>query len=125
MSRSKPLIIEICPNEPRASMCLQSGASVRGSEYEADILDCCASGDCEPACNYVRDHVGVEFRIVARNATGEYENRLATADEKAATCRAIYFDSKTNFADERLAETYLIWQAATDAENEDEDEEIA
>lgn len=116
---SKPLIIEICPNEPRASMCLANGESVRGSDYESDVLDCCASGDCQPACEHIREHVGVEFRIVARNAAGDYENRLATPGEKAAACRAIYFESESDFTDESLAETYLIWQAAADVENEE------
>ncbi len=113
-----PIIIEVCPHEPRASMCLANGESVLGSDHESDVLDCTSSGDVEPACSYVRDHVGVEFRIVARNAAGEYENRLATAEEKAATCRAIYFESETDFSDESTAELYLIWQAASDVEHE-------
>ncbi|MGE3307743.1 MAG: hypothetical protein AB7I52_17440 [Rhizobiaceae bacterium] len=118
---SAPLIIEICPHEPRASMCLANGESVRGSDHERDVLDCTGSGDAEPACSYVRDHIGVEFRIVARNAAGNYENRLATAEEKAATCRAIYFESETDFEDERWADLYLIWQAARDVEHESTD----
>lgn len=117
----KPLIIEVCPREPRASMCLANGESVRGSEYETDVLDCTRSGDVEPACDYVRDRIGVDFRIVARNAAGEYEDREATAAEKAATARAIYFDSTADFDDEETAETYLIWQAACDVESEERD----
>jgi hypothetical protein len=78
-----------------------------------DWADCARSGDCEQACRYVIDHVGVEFRTVARNDKGKYENRLATADEKAATCRAIYFDSDSDFTSERTAETYLVWEAAS------------
>lgn len=113
---AKPLIIEICPSEPRASMCLADGGEVIGSEHETDVLDCTGSGDAQPACEYVRDAIGVEFRIVARNAAGEYENRLATAEEKAETARAIYFESETDFSDEAAAETYLIWQAAHDLE---------
>jgi hypothetical protein len=115
-----PLIIEICPLEPRASMCLANGESVLGSEHESDVLDCTKSGDAEPACSFIRDHVGVEFRIVARNAAGEYENRQATADEKAATARAIYFDSDADFSEESRAELYLIWSAAADVESEGE-----
>lgn len=111
---SKPLIVEICPNEPRASMCLADGGEVIGSNHETDVLDCTRSGDVEPACDYVRKHIGVDFRIVARNAAGQYENRTATAEEKAATARAIYFESSADFDDEETAETYLVWQAACD-----------
>jgi hypothetical protein len=110
---TKPLIVEICPNEPRTSMYLADGGEVLGSDYEADVLDCTRSGDVEPACDYVR-RIGVDFRIIARNAAGQYENRTATAEEKTATARAIYFDSSADFDDEETAETYLIWQAASD-----------
>lgn len=111
---TKPLIIEISPREPRAEVYLANGESVKGSEYESDLLDCIASGDVQEACEYVRDQIGVEFRIVAINPeTGEYENRLATAAEKAETCRAIYFDSEADFSDESIADLYLIWEAAS------------
>lgn len=111
---TKPkLIIEICPREPRASACLMSGDEVSSdAEVSAHLADCTRSGDNEEACRYVVRHVGVEFRTVARNAAGVYENRLATADEKAETCRAIYFDSESDFSDEATAETYLVWEAA-------------
>lgn len=109
------LIVEICPREPHATIFLASGLEVSTDPQTArDLADCTRSGDCEPACLYVLDHVGVEFRIVAKNAAGEYENRLATAEEKADTARAIYFDSESDFSDERVAETYLVWQAACD-----------
>lgn len=115
------LIIEICPHEPRASACLGSGESVSADSEVAEALaDCCASGDAQDACEYVRDRLRPEFRIVARNAAGAYENRLATPEEKAATARAIYFDSESDFDDESTAETYLIWDAAHDAENDGE-----
>lgn len=106
------LIIEICPHEPRASLCTIDGDSVMQSEWCEDIADCTRSGDVKPACEYVLDHIGVEFRIVARNACGEYENRLATDDELCATCDAIYFDSDADFSDRRCAEIYLVWDAA-------------
>lgn len=110
------LIIEVCPVEPRASACLINGDEVSTDpEVSEHLADCNRSGDCSDACEYVVRHVGVEFRIVARNAAGEYENRLATAEEKAATCRAIYFDSESDFDDESTAETYLVWDAARDA----------
>jgi len=113
------IIIEICPKEPRASACLINGESVATDSYVAEMLaDCRRSGDAQRPCEYVLDDVGVEFRIVARNASGEYENRLATDEEKAATCRAIYFESETDFSDVRRAEIYLVWEAASDAESE-------
>lgn len=116
----KPLIIEICPREPRASMCTASGASVLKSRHLGHVLDCTGSGDAQPACEYVRDVIGVDFRIVARDAAGNYKNRKATAAEKAETCRAIYFDSEADFSDEATAETYLIWEAANDVANEED-----
>jgi len=109
-----PLIIEICPREGRASMCLANGESVVGSDHWPDIEDCAASGDCEPACAYVRDHIGVDFRVIARNAAGAYENRPATSEEMTATAQEIYFDSESDFTDEDTAALYLIWQAAGD-----------
>lgn len=109
------LIIEICPHEPRASLCMIDGESVMQSEWGDDIADCTRSGDAQPACEYVLDRIGVEFRIVARNARGEYENRLATDDELRATCEEIYFESDTDFSDRRCAEIYLVWNAACDA----------
>lgn len=114
------LIIEICPREPRASACLMNGESVSSDpDVARDLADCTRSGDCEPACLYVLEQVGVEFRIVARNAAGEYENRIATAEEKEATARAIFFESDSDFSDERTAETYLVWEAAHGEENND------
>ena len=114
----KPLIIEICPNEPRADICTSDGESVMGSEWQSDVMDCCASGNVESACEYLQ--ALVEFRIVARNDAGVYENRLATDAEKAATCKAIYFEIETDFSDVDKAEQYLIWESAIRAENEGE-----
>lgn len=102
-------IIEISPLEPRASIMDMDGNDVCN---DPDIADCRASGDCQPACEYVRDVCGVEFRIVARDANGAYENRLATDDEMQATCEAIYFDSDSDFSDRDTCATYLIWDAA-------------
>ena len=54
------LIIEICPNEPRASACLDTGESYwTDVEIAADMRDCNASGDCKPACEYVREYVRI------------------------------------------------------------------
>jgi hypothetical protein len=111
------LVIEICPKEPRALACLMNGEPVSSdSDVASHLADCNRSGDCEPACLYILNQIGVEFRIVALNAKGEYENRLATPEEKAATCRAIYFDSSSDFSDETIAETYLVWEAASHEE---------
>ena len=107
------LVIEICPNEPRADFVDVSG-------YTRDIADCTASGDCEPACAYVRDHIGVQFRTIAKNDRGEYENRLATDSEIERTARAIYFDSESDFSDTNVAALYLIWNAAHNAESDEE-----
>jgi predicted 3-demethylubiquinone-9 3-methyltransferase (glyoxalase superfamily) len=106
-------IIEISPNEPRASACLANGAEISTDNDVAEAFaDCCTSGDCEEACRFVRDQIGVDWRIIARNAAGEYENREATAEEKEATARAIYFESERDFSDIEWAEIYLIWEAA-------------
>jgi hypothetical protein len=107
------LTIEICPNEPRADFVDVSG-------YIEDIINCTASGDCEPACGYVRDHIGVQFRIIAKNDRGEYENRPATESEIERTARAIYFDSESDLSDMNVAALYLIWDAAHNAESNGE-----
>lgn len=107
-----PLIVEICPAEPRAMFCDVP------EDLAQDILDCVSGGDCEPACAYVRDRLAPEFRTVARNAAGEYENRPATDEEMAETARRIYFDSEADFTDRDTAALYLIWNAAADYESE-------
>ena len=109
----KPLIIEICPHEPRAS--------VLKSPHLGHVLDCAGPGDAEPACDYLRVCIGVDIRIVARQPDGTYKNRKATAAEMAETCRAIYFDSEADFDNEDTARTYLIWEAANGVANEGED----
>ena len=103
-------IVEICPIEPRASICGMNGESV---DSHQEIADCRASGDCQPACEYVLS-LGVQFRIVARDDSGKYVNRLATDSEIEATAREIYFDSESDFSNMDVARLYLIWQAAHD-----------
>lgn len=100
--------------------CTPEGASLLGSAYEQDMMDCNASGDAQPACEYVLDVHTPEFRIIAKGEDGSYENRLATPEEKATCCREIYFESETDFTDERWAEIYLVWAAASDLESEEE-----
>lgn len=115
------IIIEICPHEGRASACLMDGESVNtDQDVRGALADCCKSGDAQEACEFVLDQIGVEFRIVALDTNGKYENRLATHYEKARACRAIYYDSDRDFdADERWCDIYLVWQAAHDAEQEE------
>lgn len=110
-------IIEVS-TQGEITTCTQNGESLIGSEFYQDMMDCTGSGDAEPACSFVRDHLKPEFRIVAKNADGGYENRLAIPEEKAACCSEIYFESDTDFTDEDTAELYLIWQAACDLEHE-------
>lgn len=121
LAGAERLIIEVCPIEPRASACLMNGAEVSSdSEIAEALADCRASGDNAEACKYVLESIGVEFRIVARNAAGEYENRLATDAEMEATARAIYFESDTDFSDRDTAAMYLVWDAAHHAEADGE-----
>jgi hypothetical protein len=98
---------------------LLNGESVRGSEYESDLRDCIKTGDCQQACEYVLDHIGVTFCIVAKDNAGKYENRLATDSEMKATCEAIYFESDSDFTDMRLAQIYLVWDAASELDSDD------
>jgi hypothetical protein len=113
---SAQLIIEICPHEPRASVCTIDGQSIQGTEFEEDLHDCTTTGDCEDACRYILDHIGVEFRIVALDENGKYKNRPATDKEKQETCENVYFDSETDFSDMDIAHIYLVWEAANSEE---------
>lgn len=111
-------IIEISL-QGEVTSCSNDGASLLATEYESDLMDCNAGGDVEPACLYVLDTFKIDWRIVARNASGDYENRIATHEEKAKCAREIYFESESDFeGDERLCETYLVWQAASDLQYE-------
>lgn len=78
-----------------------------------DLADCATSGDCEPACNYVRDQLRPSWRCVGVNPeTGEVENRAATDSDLESCARAIYFESLSDFTDSDLCKTYLIWEVA-------------
>ena len=114
------ITIEICPQEPRASVVIWVKES-----HEEPLLDCTGPGDAQPACEYVRDQIGVVFNIVARNDfNGLYENRYATRQEIRDTCGAIYFDSDADFSDGDTCAMYLIWEAAHNLANEIEQESI-
>jgi hypothetical protein len=103
------LAIEICPDEPRADF-----VDVLG--YIEEIADCTASGDRAPACTYVRDHIGVQFWIIAKNDRGEYESRIASDTDIVRAVRSIYFEGDSDFSDVSAAALYLIWEAARNAE---------
>ncbi len=110
------LEIEISFREPSALF-------VDTSSHVQEIADCTTSGDNEPACAYVRDHIGVQFRIIAKNDLGEYENRIATDLEIEQTARAIYFESESDFSDIDTASLHLIWEAAHCAEYDREQDQ--
>lgn len=105
-------IVELCGDES-VNICRKNGANVsKRSELYKDLCDCIKPGDAEDACRYVISKHKPEFRIV-KQIDGEYKNVLATHQDKAAVCRAIYFESESDFdGDESLCETYLIWDAA-------------
>jgi hypothetical protein len=106
-------------------LCLSGSVSVI-CEDEATLehlRDCNASGDCEPACRYVLEHCNPEFRIV-KKIDGEYQNVVASPEDKRSICEEIYFESDTDFSDEDNANLYLVWEAAHDLQTwelEDED----
>jgi hypothetical protein len=111
-------IIEI--DQDLALCCTKEGGSLSGTYFESDMLDCVKSGDCEPSCAFVRDYVKPEFRIVAKDSSGCYCNRLATDLELENCARAIYFESEADFSDAETAKLYIIWQAAAQLEYEKE-----
>ncbi len=114
MSKYK-YIVEVRPKEPSASICGPRGGSVR---KHTDVLACTLPGNVEPDCRYLLS-LGVDFRIVAQSAKGEYENRKATDQEITDTAKAIYFESESDMGDLELAKVYLVWSATDSARNED------
>ena len=110
--KSPALLIELSCEY--VSMCDIEGSDVQESAYIDHVMDCNKPGDSQEACEYVLDHIGVDFRIVDLDESGKYINRLATAAEKAEMCKTIFsFDSATDFSDERTAEIYLVWEATS------------
>jgi hypothetical protein len=96
------------------SVCRKNGRPIsKRSNLGRDLLDCCASGDCEPAIRYVLEKYKPEFRIV-RRVDSDYVNVLASAEEKRQVCNTIYWESESDFNVEHTAELYLLWQAASD-----------
>ncbi len=93
--------------------------TTEGQELEGEMLwdmnDCNGSGDAEPACKYILEIYKPEFRIV-RNVGGEFQNVVASKEEKLQVCREIYGGSDTYFTDEDNANLYLVWAAASNLE---------
>lgn len=106
------IIIELMGEE--VSICLGDGSDVQpGSALARDLADCCTSGDCKDACEYVAQNYSIAWRIVAPKIDESgYENRDATPAEKQAVAESIYFESDSDFSDETRCETYLIWEVA-------------
>ena len=94
--------------------CTNDGDELEG-EMLSDMNDCNGSGDAEPACQYILDHYKPEFRIV-RSIGGEFQNVIASKEEKSQVCRENYGGSETNFNDENNANLYLVWAAASNLE---------
>jgi len=92
------------------SACNDNGSELEG-ELLSDLHDCCSSGDCEDSCLYVINQHKPEFRIV-KMIDGEYQNVIASPEDKQAICETIYFESESDFSDESLAELYIVWEAA-------------
>tara|TARA_A100001391_G_scaffold204890_1_gene202322 strand:- start:2316 stop:2924 length:609 start_codon:yes stop_codon:yes gene_type:complete len=94
--------------------CTTDGDELDGKML-SDMNDCNGSGDAEPACQYILDNYKPEFRIV-RRVSGEFQNVIASKEEKLQVCRGIYGGSDTNFSDEDNANLYLVWAAASSLE---------
>ncbi len=97
------------------SCCRMDGSVIESGTLLHDNLMDCTRGDVEDACKHVLAYHEPEFRIV-RRVRGEYQNVLASAQEKTKICRTVYCDSSTDFKDEKNAEMYLVWEAAAQLE---------
>lgn len=94
--------------------CTEDGNELEG-EILSDMNDCNGSGDAEPACQYILGNYKPEFRIV-RNVSDDFQNVIASKEEKLQVCREIYGRSDTNFNDEDNANLYLVWASASSLE---------
>jgi len=94
-------------------VCLSDGSEIDDkSEIWSDLADCCSGGDCQEACQYVLSKYDIDFRIVAR-IDGKYRNVAADRSHKKTFCGGVYFESETDFADEGMADMYIVWEAAS------------
>jgi hypothetical protein len=99
------------------SVCRKNGSEIRPkSKLGQDLLDCSKSGDCEPACHYLLERHKPEFRIV-KQIDGEYQNVLASLEDKQAICHQIYFESEADFTDESICDLFLIWEVGAGYSN--------
>ncbi len=115
VKHKRKVIAEVCPYEGSVSLCCPDGRKIgKQSKLFSDLANCCKSGDCQNACEFVLEKYEVEWRIVRKMPDGNYENALATDKELRKTAKTIYFESSANFADRSVCETYLIWQGAND-----------
>jgi hypothetical protein len=96
--------------------CTNDGGILLGDTLD-DVLDCTASGDCEPACRYVLETYNIEYRTV-KNIDGKYQSVIASPDDKKNVCESIYFESDTDFTDEESCDLYLVWEAANQVKSE-------
>jgi Fe-S-cluster-containing dehydrogenase component len=97
-----------------ATACRKNGSEIsKRSRLYSDLEDCTRSGDCEDACRYVVAEHKPEFRIV-KQIDGQYQNVLATHQDKIDVCKAIYFESESDWNDESICDMYLVWQVAHD-----------
>ncbi len=112
MSKSN-FIVEL--SSDGVSCCRKNGSKIaKSSKLFTDLVDCCKSGDSQKPCEYVISEHLPEFRII-KMIDSKYENVIASHADKSATCKAIYFESESDFAgNEHLCEIYLIWQGAFD-----------
>lgn len=111
-------IIEIIGED--VSLYLADGSELTQEHDNAeDWNSCAASGDVQEACEYVRDNLAIDWRIVKRNpATGEIENMEASDDDLQAVAEGMRANTITrweaDFSDPDTAKTYLVWQVASE-----------
>lgn len=95
------------------SVCKLNGDEIsKRSKLASDLRDCTKSGDCEDACRFVLSHHNAEFRTV-KVIDDEYQNVIASSEDKMKVCKTIYFESESDFSNESTADMYLIWEAAS------------
>lgn len=96
--------------------CTTDGEYLSGDMLQ-DMLDCTGPGDAEPSIRYVLETYDIDFRTV-KNIDGEYQNVTASPDDKKIVCEYIYFESETDFTSEENCNLYLIWEAASQVQND-------
>jgi hypothetical protein len=92
------------------------GTDLEGDQLY-DMLDCAGPGDAEPACHFILETYNPQFRIT-KEVDGEYQNVIASAEDKREVCEEIFGDSDSDFSDELTCNLYLVWEAAYSCERE-------